>query len=141
MSRHHCSDLVTAPTPAQPAVAPSPLEVQEIPLEEATETFGKCPTEAPSGRRKKAKVLSRHKSHREGEKSKSRATEGKKPIAPIKETPTPRATPNLVKELCSARPGEDCRDYHVIRVSSQPEHAPDAPLEVNLSPLMHEKQI
>ncbi|RZS05616.1 hypothetical protein BHM03_00036156 [Ensete ventricosum] len=112
----------------------------EIPSEEATrkmpEVSGKHPIEAPSGQWKKAKVLGRHKSRHEGEKSKSRATKGKKPTTSIEETPTPRVRSKSVKEL-STHPGEDGRDYHVIRVSSRPEHAPDAPLEVHLSQLTH----
>ncbi|RWV95748.1 hypothetical protein GW17_00041607 [Ensete ventricosum] len=112
----------------------------EIPSEEATrkmpEVSGKHPVEAPSGQWKKAKVLGRHKSRHEGEKSKSRATKGKKPTTSIEETPTPRVRSKSVKEL-STHPGEDGRDYHVIRVSSRPEHAPDAPLEVHLSQLTH----
>ncbi|RWV98282.1 hypothetical protein GW17_00038877 [Ensete ventricosum] len=115
---------VTVLVPAQLAAAPSPPEVQEIPPEEATkkapEASGKCLIETPFGQRKKAKVTGWHKSYREGEKLKSRATEGKKPAAPVKETLTPRARTKSVKELCSARTGEDCRDYHIIRVSSQP---------------------
>ncbi|RRT63520.1 hypothetical protein B296_00042657 [Ensete ventricosum] len=110
--------------PAQPVAAPSPPEVQEIPPEEATkkapEASGKCLIETPFGQRKKAKVTGWHKSYCEGEKLKSRAAEGKKPAAPVKETLTPKARTKLVKELCSTRTGGDCRDYHIIRVCSQP---------------------
>ncbi|RZS27469.1 hypothetical protein BHM03_00060943 [Ensete ventricosum] len=91
---------------ALPTTTPSPLAVQEIPLEEAT--------------RKTSEVSS--------EGSKSRASKGKKPAAPAKEALAPRAKPKSVKELCSARPGEDGREYHVIRVSNQSERDPDAPM-------------
>ncbi|RWW36358.1 hypothetical protein BHE74_00058629 [Ensete ventricosum] len=103
----------------------------------ALEASDKLPTKAPSGQRKNAKVPGWHKYCQEGEKSKSRAAKGKEPVALVKGTPTPKARPNLVKELCIARPREDGRDYHVIRVSNQLEHAPDTSLEVNLSQLMH----
>ncbi|RRT50567.1 hypothetical protein B296_00027872 [Ensete ventricosum] len=136
MSRHHYSNLIVAPVPTEPTAAPSPPKVQEIPQKEATrkalEAFGKHPAEAPSSQRKKAKVPGRHKSCCEGTKLKSRAAEGKKPAAQVEETPTPKARLKSVKELCSAHPGVNSRDYHIIRVSSQLERAPDASLEVDL---------
>ncbi|RWV96685.1 hypothetical protein GW17_00040584 [Ensete ventricosum] len=135
------STSVIAPTPTQPADLPSPFEVQEIPLEEATrkapEASSKRLTKAPIGQQKKAKVPSRHKSRREGEKSKSRVANGKEPAAPVEETPTLRARSKSV-ELCGAHSEEDARDFHVIWVSRQSERAPDTPLEVDLTPLMHE---
>ncbi|RZS22456.1 hypothetical protein BHM03_00055248 [Ensete ventricosum] len=137
--------LIAAPVPAEPTAAPSPPKVQEIPQKEVTrkalEASGKHPAEAPSGQRKKAKVPGRHKSYCEGAKLKFRAAEGKKLAAPVEETPTPKARPKSVKELCSACPGVNIRDYHIIRVSSQLERAPDASLEVDLSSLTHGMQI
>ncbi|RRT74118.1 hypothetical protein B296_00001693 [Ensete ventricosum] len=82
----------------------------------APEASGKRPAKVPSGQRKKAKVPGRHKSHREGENSKSWATMGKETIASVEGTSTPRARLKSVKELCNACPGEDGRNYHVIRV-------------------------
>ncbi|RZS08460.1 hypothetical protein BHM03_00039443 [Ensete ventricosum] len=49
--------------------------------------------------------------------------------------------PKSVKDLCSARLGEDGRDYHAIRVSNQLERAPNVPLKIDLTPLMHGMQI
>ncbi|RWW05853.1 hypothetical protein GW17_00030854 [Ensete ventricosum] len=49
--------------------------------------------------------------------------------------------PKLVRELCYARLGVDGRDYHVVRMSNLPEHDPDAPLEMHLSPLTHGTRI
>ncbi|RRT57324.1 hypothetical protein B296_00047332 [Ensete ventricosum] len=98
-------------------------------------------TKAPSSQWKKAKVSSRHKSRREGKNSKSRVAKGKEPATPVEGTLTPRARSKSVKELYSAHPREDGQDCHVIRVRNQPEHAPDVPLEVNHSPLMHGMQI
>ncbi|RWW53096.1 hypothetical protein BHE74_00040441 [Ensete ventricosum] len=115
------STSITAPMPAQPTDPPSPSEVQEIPPGEATkkapEASGKHSAEAPSGQRKKAKVHGRHKSYREGEKSRSRAAKGKEPTALVEGTPSPRARPKSVKELCNARLREDGRDYHVIQLT------------------------
>ncbi|RRT35400.1 hypothetical protein B296_00043745 [Ensete ventricosum] len=117
------STSITAPMLAQPTDSPSPSEVQEIPLGEATkkapEASGKHPAEAPSGQRKKAKVHGRHKSYREGEKSRSRAAKGKEPTALVEGTPSPRARPKSVKELCNARLREDGRDYHVIQMEDE----------------------
>ncbi|RRT43165.1 hypothetical protein B296_00026489 [Ensete ventricosum] len=136
---------ITAPAPAQPTDAPSPSEVQEIPPEEvirkAPEVSSKRLTKDLTGQRKKAKVPARHKSRREGEKSKSRADKGKEPTAQVEGTPTPRPKPKSVKELCNACPREDDQDYHIIRVSSQPEPAPDAPFEIDLTSLTHEMWI
>ncbi|RWW75969.1 hypothetical protein BHE74_00015971 [Ensete ventricosum] len=47
---------------------------------------------------------------------------------------------NLVhvrEEMCSAQPGVDGKDYHVVRMINLPEHDPNAPLEMHLSPLTH----
>ncbi|RZR93265.1 hypothetical protein BHM03_00021724 [Ensete ventricosum] len=97
-----------------------PRPTPEIPLEEATqkapEASGKRLVEAPSGQRKKTKVPGRHKPHCEGERSKSRAAKGKKPTAPVEVASAPRMRPTSVKELCSAHPGVDDRDYHIIRL-------------------------
>ncbi|RWW54722.1 hypothetical protein BHE74_00038671 [Ensete ventricosum] len=127
---------------AQPiVVSSSPPKVQEIPYEEVTkkvvEASGKHLIEATSSQRKKAKVIGRHKSHKKGEGSKSQAVKGKGPTSPVDEVLTLRARPKSVRELCNARPRVDDRDYHVIRVSSLPEHDPDTPLEMHLSPLTH----
>ncbi|RWW84741.1 hypothetical protein BHE74_00006632 [Ensete ventricosum] len=80
------------------------------------EASGKRPAKVPSGQRKKAKVPGRHKSHREGENSKSWAAMGKETIASVEGTSTPRARLKSVKELCNACPGEDGLNYHVIRI-------------------------
>ncbi|RWV94826.1 hypothetical protein GW17_00042602 [Ensete ventricosum] len=115
--KRHCREyaaqsLVTAPAPTETVAAPSPSEVEKIPPEEVTQkvskSFGKCPTEALSDQRKKTKVSGWHKSCCEGEKSRPHAVEG-----------------------------ADGRDFHVIRVSGQLKRAPDAPLEVELTPLTH----
>ncbi|RRT73609.1 hypothetical protein B296_00016242 [Ensete ventricosum] len=70
-------------------------------------------------------------------KSISRVAKGKGPVAPAEEMPAPQIKPQSVKELCSAHLGEDDRDYHAIRMSNQPEHASDAPLEIDLTSLTH----
>ncbi|RWW12039.1 hypothetical protein GW17_00024310 [Ensete ventricosum] len=136
----------TAPALAQPiAISSSPPKVQEIPSEEVTKKVtvasGKHLIEATSSQRKKAKVIGRHKSHKKREGSKSQAVKGKGPTSPVDEVLTLRARPKSVRELCNARPRVDDRDYHVIRVSSLPEHDPNAPLEMHLSPLTHGIQI
>ncbi|RWW32746.1 hypothetical protein GW17_00002565 [Ensete ventricosum] len=77
--------------------------------------------EVPSGSWKKAKVPGHCKSHREGEKTKSQAAKDKEPTTAAEGTPTPRARPKSVKELCSAHLGEDGRDYHVIPISNRPD--------------------
>ncbi|RWV79729.1 hypothetical protein BHE74_00021103 [Ensete ventricosum] len=80
-----CPDT-TSSTPITPQhwhslpTPPSPSEVQEIPpkaIRKLLEASSKRPIEAPIGQRKKAKVPNRHKPHREGEKSKSRATKAR----------------------------------------------------------------
>ncbi|RWW89299.1 hypothetical protein BHE74_00001763 [Ensete ventricosum] len=96
---------------------------------------------APSPR-KKAKVTGRHKSHSEGESSKTRSTKGKVPASMVDEASTPGSQrPKSVGELCSAKLGVDGRDYHVVRISSLPERNPDSPLEMHLSPLTHGTRI
>ncbi|RRT46298.1 hypothetical protein B296_00039157 [Ensete ventricosum] len=105
------STPATAPTPALRAESRSPSEVQEIPIEEATR------------------------------RSASRATNGKGPTGPTEETPTPRPKSRSMRELCSVHPGVDDRDYHAIRMSNLPDHAPDAPLEQNLMPLTYREGI
>ncbi|RWV77483.1 hypothetical protein GW17_00061675 [Ensete ventricosum] len=85
--------------------------------EKATEASGKHPTEETSGPRKKAKVIGQHKSHREGEGSKSQAAKGKGPSSPADEASVPRTRPKLVRELCSAQLGVDDKDYHVVRMT------------------------
>ncbi|RZR85209.1 hypothetical protein BHM03_00012158 [Ensete ventricosum] len=64
-----------------------------------TEASGKHPTDTLSGQQKKAKVTGRHKSHREGEGSKSRAAKCKKSASPVDKTLTPKARPKSVREL------------------------------------------
>ncbi|RWW80057.1 hypothetical protein BHE74_00011631 [Ensete ventricosum] len=61
----------------------------------------------------------------------------KGPVGPTEETLTPSPKPRSVRELCSTRPGVDDRDYHAIRMSSLPKRAPDAPLEMDLTPLTY----
>ncbi|RRT85361.1 hypothetical protein B296_00005043 [Ensete ventricosum] len=147
---------VNASASEQLAELASPLDVQEIPTDKvARGTFverTRGTSEVPSkhlveeliGRRKKTKVSSQHRSHREGDdqdKSKSRAAKGKEPTSPTEETPTTRARPRSMKELCDVRLGKDGRDYHAIRVSEQLERAFDAPLEVDLTQLAHGGQV
>ncbi|RZR97956.1 hypothetical protein BHM03_00027239 [Ensete ventricosum] len=109
-------------TSEQPAEPFTLFEVQEIPPEEVTrnvlEASGKHLTEAPSS-----------------ERSKSQAANGKGPIAPTEGVPTLRTKPHSMKELCGACLGKDDRDFHTIQASNQREHASDAPLEVDLTPL------
>ncbi|RWW87227.1 hypothetical protein BHE74_00003962 [Ensete ventricosum] len=64
-----------------------------------------------------------------------------KGILSVDEVSVPRARPKLVRELCYARLGVDGRDYHVVRMSNLPEHDPDAPLKMHLSPLTHGTRI
>ncbi|RRT75847.1 hypothetical protein B296_00016494 [Ensete ventricosum] len=64
-----------------------------------TEASGKHLTDTLSGQQKKAKVTGRHKSRREGEGSKSRATKCKKLASPVDKTLTPKARPKSVREL------------------------------------------
>ncbi|RRT54655.1 hypothetical protein B296_00045307 [Ensete ventricosum] len=121
----------------------------EIPTEEATrrapnegtrrvpEVPNNCLTEGSSGQRKKGKVFDQHRPRHEVDKSKSRATKGKGPTDPATETLTPRLKPKSRRELCSTRLGVDNRDYHAIRMCNLPEHAPDAPLEIDLLSLTH----
>ncbi|RRT41666.1 hypothetical protein B296_00044823 [Ensete ventricosum] len=101
------------------------------------EAFGKRLAEAPSGSWKNAKVPSHCKSHREGEKIKSQAAKDKEPTTAAEGTPTPRARPKSVKELCSAHLREDGRDYYVISISNRPDAIVDVPFEFDLSPLTH----
>ncbi|RRT75772.1 hypothetical protein B296_00005907 [Ensete ventricosum] len=65
----------------------------------------------------------------------------KGPAGPTEETLTPSPKPRSVRELCSTRPGVDDRDYHAIRMSSLPKRAPDAPLEMDLTPLTYREGI
>ncbi|RRT53406.1 hypothetical protein B296_00049876 [Ensete ventricosum] len=116
----------TAPAPARPVSGPSSLpEVQEIRSEEVikkvVDASSKRPTKETSGQRKKAKVTGRHKSHREGEGSKSRATKSKGPASPVDEVSIPRTRPKSVRELCSAKPEVDGKNYHIIWMSNLPE--------------------
>ncbi|RRT66912.1 hypothetical protein B296_00039754 [Ensete ventricosum] len=100
---------------------PNGFSISTDALEEATrkatEASSKHPTEETSGPRKKAKVIGQHKSHREGEGSKSQAAKGKGPSSPADEASVPRTRPKLVRELCSARLGVDDKDYHVVRMN------------------------
>ncbi|RWW48774.1 hypothetical protein BHE74_00045124 [Ensete ventricosum] len=88
------STPVAAPALTQPDAAPSPPKVLHL----------------ANGRRLKSLVGT----NPAAKASKSRVALGKKPAAPVEETPTPRVRPKSVKELLSARLGEDGRDYHVI---------------------------
>ncbi|RWW84731.1 hypothetical protein BHE74_00006650, partial [Ensete ventricosum] len=130
-----------ASTPVSRAESGSTSEVQEIPIEEATRPSGeegrgvpevprKRQAEDSAGHRKK----DRHKSHQEADRS---ATKGKGPVDTAEEPPTPRRKPKSVRELCSVSVGVDGRDYHAIRICSLPECAPDAPLDIDLTPLTH----
>ncbi|RWV80518.1 hypothetical protein GW17_00058205 [Ensete ventricosum] len=134
--------------PAPHAESRSPSEVQEIPAKEATrpsEEEARGAPEVPSKRRagdsidqkKKSKDSGWHRLPHEADRSASQTTKGKGPAGPTEETPTPRAKPKSVRELCSAHLGVDGQDYHVIRMSSQPEHALDVPLEIDLAPLTY----
>ncbi|RWW72373.1 hypothetical protein BHE74_00019829 [Ensete ventricosum] len=134
-----------APNPAQLTSIPSSSpEVQEIQYEEATrkavEASGKRKTEETSGPRKKTKVTGRHKSCREGEGSKSRATKGKGPTSLVDEVLVPRTRPKSMRELCSARLRANAKDYHVVRMSSLPEQLPTSPSDAFVS-LTHDTHI
>ncbi|RZR85623.1 hypothetical protein BHM03_00012641 [Ensete ventricosum] len=61
----------------------------QVTTKKAVEGFGKRPSEEAPGPRKKAKLIGRHKSHREGEGSKTRAPKGKGPTSPIDEASAP----------------------------------------------------
>ncbi|RZR88772.1 hypothetical protein BHM03_00016403 [Ensete ventricosum] len=122
---------VNASASEQLAELASPLDVQKIPTDKVVRgTFVermRGTSEELIGRRKKTKVSSRHRSHRGGDgqdKSESRAAKGKELASPIEETPTARARPLSMKELCG-----------------QLERASDAPLEVDLTQLAHEGQV
>ncbi|RZR82232.1 hypothetical protein BHM03_00008614 [Ensete ventricosum] len=147
---------VSAPVAEQLVEPASPPDVQEVPADEvargvfAERTRGtsrvssKRSAKKLTGRRKKAKVSSRHKSHHGGEgrdKSESRVARGKGPTAPSEETPSTRARPQSMKELCGMRLGKDGWDYHAIRASEQLERAFNAPLEVDLTQLAHGGQV
>ncbi|RWW75456.1 hypothetical protein BHE74_00016523 [Ensete ventricosum] len=106
---------VNASSLEQLAELASPLDVQKIPTDKVVRgTFVermRGTSEVPSkhlveeliGRRKKTKVSSRHRSYRGGDgqdKSESRAAKGKELTSPTEETPTARARPLSMKELC-----------------------------------------
>ncbi|RWW36728.1 hypothetical protein BHE74_00058271, partial [Ensete ventricosum] len=81
--------------------------------------------------------LFNHRLPHEANKSASQVAKGKGPAGPTEETPTPRPKLRSVRELCSAHPGVDDRDYHAIQMSNLPKHALDAPLEIDLAPLTY----
>ncbi|RRT62529.1 hypothetical protein B296_00030730 [Ensete ventricosum] len=152
-----CSGIVssfpaTASTPALRVESRSPTEVQEIPAEEVIRRPSEEARGAPevpskrragdmAGQRKKSKDSGRHRLPHKADKSASRAARGKGPVGLAEETLTPRPKPRSMRELCSAHPGVDDRDYHAIWMSSLPERAPDAPLEIDLAPLTYEDGI
>ncbi|RZR97184.1 hypothetical protein BHM03_00026307 [Ensete ventricosum] len=117
----------------------------EILAEEATRRALKVPIKRPAedstNHRKKTKVSGRQRSHHEGDKSRSRAAKGKRPIDLSEETPAPRAKPKSVKELCSTCLGEDDRDYHAIRMCNLPECTSNVLLEMDLTPRTHGMRI
>ncbi|RZR93064.1 hypothetical protein BHM03_00021467 [Ensete ventricosum] len=132
-----CHDFDSTEIPTEEATRRAPKEgtrrVHEVP--------NNCLTEGSIGQRKKGKVFGQHRPRHEVDKSKSQATKGKGPADPAIETVTPRPKPKSMRELCSTRFGVDDRDYHAIRMYNLPEHAPDAPLEIDLLSLMHGTQI
>ncbi|RWW77844.1 hypothetical protein BHE74_00013958 [Ensete ventricosum] len=142
------STLAMAPMPTPHAESCSPFEVQENPSKEATrpsEEEARGAPEVPSKRRagdlidqkKKSKDSGRHRLPHEADRSVSQTAKGKGLADPTEETPTPKAKPRSVRELCSARLGVDGQDYHAIRMSSLPEHALNVPLEIDLALLTY----
>ncbi|RRT63755.1 hypothetical protein B296_00019027 [Ensete ventricosum] len=101
----------------------------------------KHPAEDSTNHRKKTKVSGRQRSHHEGDKSRSRAAKGKRPIDLAEETPAPRTKPKSVKELCSTCLGEDDRDSHAIRMCNLPECTSNVLLEMDLMPRTHAMRI
>ncbi|RWW06455.1 hypothetical protein GW17_00030213, partial [Ensete ventricosum] len=77
--------------------------LEEILAEEATRRALKVPIKRPAedstNHRKKTKVSGRQRSHHEGDKSRSRAAKGKRPIDLAEETLAPRTKPKSVEEL------------------------------------------
>ncbi|RWW62007.1 hypothetical protein BHE74_00030890 [Ensete ventricosum] len=124
------------------APRPGNVHITHIPTEEATrrllgeegrrvpEVPRKHKTEDSANHKKK----DRRKSHLEVGRS---AAKGKGPVETTEEAPTPRRKPKSVRELCSASTEVDGRDYHAIQMCSIPECAPDAPLDIDLTPLIH----
>ncbi|RWW44708.1 hypothetical protein BHE74_00049508 [Ensete ventricosum] len=100
------------------SVAPAPVQLAVVPY---------SPPE-------KAKVTSRHKSHREGEGSKSRAAKGKGPASPVDKALAPKTRLKSVKELCNTQPRVDGRDYHVIRMNSLSSMISMSPRDAFVSP-------
>ncbi|RRT76381.1 hypothetical protein B296_00020413 [Ensete ventricosum] len=113
------------------------VEARKEVFGEAIEVRSKRSTEASLGEWKKSKVSDRHKSSHDGEKSKTRSAKGKRPNVSTE----PRSKPQSIRDLYRANLGKDGCDYHVIRASNQLECALDAPLEIDLAPLMHRTQI
>ncbi|RWW70935.1 hypothetical protein BHE74_00021361 [Ensete ventricosum] len=100
---------------------PNGFSISTDALEEATrkatEASGKHPTEETSGPRKKAKVIGQHKSHREGEGSKSQAAKGKGPSSLADEASVPRTRPKSGEGTmqCSAQSGRQGLPCHFAR--------------------------
>ncbi|RZR75610.1 hypothetical protein BHM03_00000023 [Ensete ventricosum] len=74
-------------------------------------------------------------------KDRRKSHPGKGPVETVEEAPAPRWKLKSVKDLCSASVGMDGPDYHTIRMCSLLEHTPDAPLDIDLTPLTHGMQI
>ncbi|RRT40163.1 hypothetical protein B296_00042979 [Ensete ventricosum] len=142
--------------PEQPSEPTSPPDVQEIPPEEGargtsverTKRTRKVPSRRPAeelvDQRKKSKVSSRHRSHHGGDnrdRFESRAAKGKEPASLTEGTPTARARPRSMKELCTIQLGKDRPNYHAIQASEQLECASDTHLEIDLAQLAPGGQI
>ncbi|RRT66866.1 hypothetical protein B296_00009104 [Ensete ventricosum] len=144
----YCLTSRAAPTLTPRVESRSPSEVQKIPTKETTRASEEEARGAPevpikrramdlAGQRKKSKDFGWHRLHHEADRSAYRAAKGKGPAGPVEETPTPKSKSRSVKELCSACPKVDGWDYHTIRMSSLPERALDAPLEMDLAPVTY----
>ncbi|RRT54385.1 hypothetical protein B296_00047384 [Ensete ventricosum] len=142
----------SVPTLTSPLIDSCSSSEVEIPAEEAIRRApeeGTGVPEVPNKRqakdlvsqRKKSRISGQRRTHHEVDKPKSQVAKGKGPANPAVETPTPRQKSKSMRELCSASPGVDSRDYHAIRMCNLPELAPDAPLEIDLTLLTHETRI
>ncbi|RZS14181.1 hypothetical protein BHM03_00045838 [Ensete ventricosum] len=136
------SALASTPTPSPRAESGSASEVQEISVEEATRRplgeEARGAPEVPCKRQAEDPTIDRKKdwckSHHEADRS---AAKGKGLVDTAEEPPAPRRKPKSVRELCSATSGVDGRDYHAIQMCSLSKRAPDAPLDIDLTPLTH----
>ncbi|RWW53628.1 hypothetical protein BHE74_00039875 [Ensete ventricosum] len=134
--------LASTPTPSPRAESGSASEVQEISVEEATRRplgeEARGAPEVPCKRQAEDPTIDRKKdwckSHHEADRS---AAKGKGLVDTAEEPPAPRRKPKSVRELCSATSGVDGRDYHAIQMCSLSKRAPDAPLDIDLTPLTH----